>query len=659
VILFSHVHCVLDHVNTVFRRYRHLFKSRLTMEGVVQENGGAKKHSCKFLSLPTETLVLIFSFLRFTRDKVKIRYISQRLRSAVETPSLWRTFLWPYYDDREELSINSLLKVCGKYVRKMAFPDHVPSSKLVEMLKYCSIVTHLSLPKGTVFSETQLREALEHVTQLEYLIIHWWLAIKPLLLIAANCKELTVYASVNRPVLLSHWLQEWMENGFMPRNLNIVCDCISIYDVIQLTDDWSECNEQYSFNHTATLRFYTSLNVPIKLIPPIPVYQLQYGPMAVLPFTSASKFGILGLRKDLVLLTSSCHGDDNVAYKAWTMSGTEFQLDMLHCKFDSISFLTDFEVTHSRELHSGHLEQIAIACPNLQQLNLLRSENCLKNLQGLHSIARSCKKLQGLNLLGISVSNVENQLQVWEILSDMHLTHLAIDLCMLKLDDAVKERVGCLFLHSSVLQALEMHNNSLSCSECGKFVSEDLVQLSHFPKLSYCKLTRFPFQCTIVHDIVTRCKTLSTLNIHCSFYQSLPPTLTSLSQNCTLKKLCLSSHCAVVSDEFMEAVSAHGGLEHTIFLVQQITYGGIIAVVSNSPLLVTFRAAVSRAVKQDGIPNLMNLKAALTEMFPHRKAFTMGSYLVKENGDHRYLSCDFLSGTDFKLPLWPINHLHL
>ena len=166
------------------------------------------EHSCKFLTLPTELLVIIISFLSSTRDKVKIRYVSHRLRSVIETPSLWRTFVWPYYDDREELCIKNVLKTCGKYVKKMIFPSTFPtrvtSSKLVKTLQYCSSVTYLSLPERTVFSEGELKEAVKHMEQLEYLKVYLWFKgnrfsqhanIKPLLLIGANCKELTIYVS--------------------------------------------------------------------------------------------------------------------------------------------------------------------------------------------------------------------------------------------------------------------------------------------------------------------------------------------------------------------------------------------------------------------------------------------------------------------------------
>ena len=37
--------------------------------------------------------------------------------------------------------------------------------------------------------------------------------------------------------------------------------------------------------------------------------------------------------------------------------------------------------------YSDHLEQLAIACPNLQQLGLLKNVNCLKSLQSLCVIA--------------------------------------------------------------------------------------------------------------------------------------------------------------------------------------------------------------------------------------------------------------------------------
>ena len=66
-------------------------------------------------SLPLELIVYIFSFVTSARDKVKLRYVSQRLRIAVETPSLWRNLTWPNFDFREERSVTSLFELCGRH----------------------------------------------------------------------------------------------------------------------------------------------------------------------------------------------------------------------------------------------------------------------------------------------------------------------------------------------------------------------------------------------------------------------------------------------------------------------------------------------------------------------------------------------------------------
>jgi len=588
---------------------------------------GSGDNSCKFLSLPTELLVVILSFLPSTRDKVKIRYVSHRLRSVIETPSLWRTFVWPYYDDREELCINNVLEACGKDVKKMIFPHHVAPSKLVKMLQQCSNVTHLSLPEGAVFSkfssETELRECLGHMEQLKYLYVHWQShGMKTLLSMVANCEELAVHLGVENN--LTRWVQDWVENGYVPKNLSFYAN-IPKYFILAEIGYWSKWNTQYPVNHTATLRLYRTSFVPVNHFPLVPIFQLQYGPTAALPFTSASKFGLstsrLGVTHDLLLITDN---GNNVVQKGVSVSSIELGIDLSHCKHVDIKFLTRFQC---RDFLSGHLEQLAIACPNLQQLSLQNNFFCLKSLQGLRSIAHNCKKLQGLNLLHIYVSDVENQVYLWEILSDMKLTHLAVDLCIMKHDEAVKGRMSK-FMQCLALQGLEMVKGG-SCSECEKFNSRDLRHLSHFPMLCFCKLTWLPFQSTGVDDIVTSCNALSNLYIDWYFHVPLP--LSGLSQNCALKQLCLTSRTVVVSDEFMETVSAHGGLEHVIILAQEITFGGIIALVKNSPKLVTLRVVVGQAVEQDGIPNLENLKTTLIKMFPHRVMLTMGTYQVEEN----------------------------
>ena len=66
--------------------------------------------------LPIELLVYIFSLLPTSCDIIRLRYVSHKMRSISETSSLWGNFLWPWYDRREERSVNDVLKKCGSHI---------------------------------------------------------------------------------------------------------------------------------------------------------------------------------------------------------------------------------------------------------------------------------------------------------------------------------------------------------------------------------------------------------------------------------------------------------------------------------------------------------------------------------------------------------------
>jgi len=74
----------------------------------------------------------------------------------------------------------------------------------------------------------------------------------------------------------------------------------------------------------------------------------------------------------------------------------------------------------------------------------------------LRAIANGCDSLQ-LNLSGIKVTDVEDHVQLWEILSDMKLTHLTISLCLLVPldgDDTCMQNFIILYEKFSHLRAL-------------------------------------------------------------------------------------------------------------------------------------------------------------------------------------------------------------
>ena len=90
-----------------------------------------------------ELLTYIFSLLPMSRDIVSLRYVSHKMRSVSEASSLWRNFMWSWYDRREERSVNDLLKMslCGTHIQQLAFPDNlscISPSTAVEMVQQWS-----------------------------------------------------------------------------------------------------------------------------------------------------------------------------------------------------------------------------------------------------------------------------------------------------------------------------------------------------------------------------------------------------------------------------------------------------------------------------------------------------------------------------------------
>ena len=70
------------------------------------------------LTFPTEILVYIISFVTPLRERIKLRYVSRRLQSACEAPSLWREFVWPHYHTGDEGCVSNVLKACGHHVKQ-------------------------------------------------------------------------------------------------------------------------------------------------------------------------------------------------------------------------------------------------------------------------------------------------------------------------------------------------------------------------------------------------------------------------------------------------------------------------------------------------------------------------------------------------------------
>jgi len=217
-----------------------------------------------------------------TRDKAKIRNVSQRLRSVVdETPSLWKQFVWPCYHNGDEGYVNNVLKVCGEYVQYLSFSHrHVTPSKLVKLLGYCSNVIELNLPTTKLDLE-QLGKVVKLMTGLQKLDTKWDDNIKQLLeLDNVDLKELTIrlqnYYSHNWS--MESWINVWIFRKFVPQKINIICmntssSRISAY-MHKGLDCWVNSNSKSPPGHSGQIKLYRNVKFPLNLHPVLPVFQL-------------------------------------------------------------------------------------------------------------------------------------------------------------------------------------------------------------------------------------------------------------------------------------------------------------------------------------------------------------------------------------------------
>ena len=621
------------------------------------------------LSLPTEIVLYIVQFLTEARDRVKILYISRRLRSIGLTPSLWREFVWPHYNYLEKGYLFGLLKSFGEHVERLSFPQHVMLSRpavknvphlaaakrmhgLVDMLYFCSNLTHLSLSIGPDLTPEQLREVVCNMKRLEVLevylphcglssgklVVHTDNTFQMLFNLGVKLKELKISLEISVRLRMKD-LQNWVNQGLNPPTLTLL-----LYVPVQqlmlkndLLHSWAQWNSQVPEGHTACLRIYHHLKASLNLFYPLPVFQLQYGSNATLPFVKASTVGILGLSKDLILLTDGACGNKTM-YKA-EVDKTAYDTHNIVCsdsKVDMFGLVNELDLSRC-DVQSDHLTKIATACPHLQRLNLqINQPHCL-SIEGMRMIARHCCDLKGLNLSGIPVNDIQFCIKIWEILSTMTLTYLSINILFfirpLTEDDVYKKELSTLFKRFKTLRALELYCNC-------RTTRRDYELQHYFPSLQYCRLNLVQHP-TCVQDILTTCKNLTSFSCHSNVQLKLssPPCLNNLQQ------LCIVSQDNMVDDNFMDTVSAHGKLIHVFFKVHSTLGQGITTLVKNSPDLLTFTVSAQELI---GFSYGSDLKL-LKERFSDRKLFKFGMLnLAPLNVDPDYL----LRNTDL-LPLWP------
>ena len=599
----------------------------MNMDGKVDSPQRSLKN---FTNFPIEIVVYIFSFITGARDRLSVRCVSRLFRCISQTPSLWRQFIWPHLDDSEKPGVKNMLKHHGDSVKQLCLMDHISRFELVIMFHHCKHVVQLSLLASTELPPEQLVKVIKSMKNLQLLDILWACQsqILELLSVSANLRELTVrIPSKDRcgDLLTSFytrcWVGKWEMQRFLPHTLNIILSsgtCANNY-----IDRWLNSNSTPPHGYTSCLRFYTRYKLPMDRFPSLPVFQLEFGQSCTLPLVKASTYGLLGLEEDLLSLTSRLTYDGKTVHKATLAPLSEISVEShLNSDITNLKFVTHFDASYCKSVHCGHLEQLALACPNLKEVNLKGNVNCLRCLQGLHTLANCCANLHGLNISGISMTAVESRVQLWEILASLQLAYLSIELCALiphKEDIFNIPRIISLFKKCLWLRALELCDTRF-CNECRDIFMKELL-LPYFPSLVHIMMESSQDAAVILLDTISTCKSLKYFK-----YTNHNSLSCSVAFECNLVELYIASCRTDLPDTFIHSVSAHGGLVYVVLCVKSVTGESVAMLIANSPNLTLYH------VNTDYLPfvgttfSLELFDTTLKKKFSDRKLFCCGSY---------------------------------
>jgi len=139
------------------------------------------------------------------------------------------------------------------------------------------------------------------------------------------------------------------------------------------------------------------------------------------------------------------------------------------------------------------------------------------------------------------------------------LTQLSIEYCLITSDNVdVQHKIVNLY---KTLQAIEIGFSI--CKVCESLTNKDLLCLSYFSSLRYCRLHHHDsYHSSVVHYIATSCRHLKCLIVqsNCFFPAATIPSTWHFTCNNNFEQLFIDSEYTVVSDKFMESVSTHGQL---------------------------------------------------------------------------------------------------
>ena len=251
--------------------------------------------SSSLSNLPTELLVVIFSYLPLLDKMRRMQFVSPKFKHIMEVPSLWKNFVWPNYEPLQVCSVSKILKAQGEHVRKIFFPAHVTSANILKMVQHCTKVTDLSLPRNVSLNHLEkIVLTMKHLQQLDVFVNSAHMESR-LLATTVGVKKLTI--SYNGTIHNSNSLENLLEgmkqkDDSLPSVINILVPRSYIEAKNQLLQFWSAWSSKLP---SCEVSLFEIRRVPMNLYPSMPLMKVKFGPAATPPLIKLTDHGILGL----------------------------------------------------------------------------------------------------------------------------------------------------------------------------------------------------------------------------------------------------------------------------------------------------------------------------------------------------------------------------
>ena len=446
---------------------------------------------CFLTSLPSELLVVIFSFL-CTRDKSSVRLTCHRLYFLLSDPIFWRSIFWrDYFPPREEKALKYVMQLGISSLAKLSIFScgTVALSRFRSVMESCRYLESITLI-GFMLSQSQVAALLLSVSASKYLEIE--VAQKEceqIMEVLAASQLTSVVLHISRAPNIAMLVKTWSNVDYFPSDVTLCCrynSGVSIdgvqFALIKVLNSLHPCD------HKSRLAVgYSSIHTHIRRATMQPFCEIVSDNLGFQ--VSQVCCNELGLTNPAHMLSLTRNDVTNGSYSAAYITHNIHQILPNHDIPQDITLLqnvTELYLANLQELSSYHLTLIANSCRHLVRFNIQKCTKALLDLSGLSDIVSHCHNLNGINFDLIHHHEVECVIKLWEILSvSKHLSHLRFCYCMVCVSKMASHCATPDRVHSRTSRIVKRtHDVEVLQSIIRKLTTVDTLELTcHVPRI--------------------------------------------------------------------------------------------------------------------------------------------------------------------------------